>query len=116
MKKLLPVLLLIAITSTSFQPRLLPTTLKITVIDHLGNVVKGAEVSIYRTEDNYRDNTNPVQEKKITDEKGRVTFKKLAPVSYFIDARKGDANNDGEGVRTGKLKEGKVNRVNTVIE
>ena len=116
MKKLLPILVLVALTATSFQPKLLPTTLKITVIDNLGNVVKGAEVTIYRNEDNYRDSENPVQPQKFTDEKGRVTFKKLAPVSYFIDARKGDQNNDGQGVQTGKLKEGKVNKVNTVIE
>ena len=116
MKKLIPVLLLVMIIGSSFQPRILPTTLKITVIDNLGNVVKGAEVTIYTSEEDYRGNVNPAQEKQFTDSKGRVTFKKLEPVSYFIDARKGDKNNDGEGVQTGKLQEGKVNKVNTVIE
>lgn len=109
-------LIIIFVIFSSFQPKFLPTSLKITVIDNLGNVVQNAEVTIYRSEDNYRNNTNPATKKQLTDEKGRVTFKKLAPVSYFIDARKGDKSNDGEGVQTAKLKEGKVNKVNTVIE
>lgn len=117
MKKIsVAILVVLMVVFSSFQPKLLPTSLKITVIDNLGNVVHNAEVTIYRSEDNYRNNTNPVAKTQLTDEKGRVTFKKLAPVSYFIDARKGDKNNDGEGVQTAKLKEGRVNKVNTVIE
>jgi len=115
-KTLLPLLFTILIVSSSFQVQLLPTTLKVTVIDNLGNIVKNAEVTLYSSEENYRNNENPVAETMRTDKKGRATFKKLKPKSYFIDARKGDKNNDGEGVQTSKLKEGKVNKVNTVIE
>jgi len=117
MKKiLLPTLIITLVIFSSFQPKFLPTSLRITVIDNLGNLVENAEVTIYRSEDNYRNDTNPVAEKQLTDAKGRVTFKKIAPVSYFIDARKGDQSNDGEGVQTAKLKEGRLNKVNTVIE
>ena len=97
------------------QPELLPTKLRITVIDGLGNPAEGATVTIYLNEDDYRNNENPVA-KAISDNKGRVTFKDLKPVPYFIDARKGDMNNDFEGVRTAALEEGKLNKVNTVIE
>ncbi|MFH6985966.1 carboxypeptidase-like regulatory domain-containing protein [Marinoscillum sp. 108] len=97
------------------QPELLPTKLRITVIDGLGNPAEGATVTIYLNEDDYRNSENPVA-KAISDNKGRVTFKDLKPVPYFIDARKGDMNNDFEGVRTAALEEGKLNKVNTVIE
>lgn len=109
-------LILLVLIFSSFQTKFLPTSLKITVINSLGNVVHNAEVTIYKSEDNYRNNINPVAETQLTDEKGIVTFKKLDPVSYFIDARKGDQSNDGEGVQTAKLKEGRINKVNTVIE
>ena len=97
------------------QPEFLPTKLRITVIDGLGNPAEGATVTIYLNEDDYRNSENPVA-KAISDNKGRVTFKDLKPVPYFIDARKGDMNNDFEGVRTAALEEGKLNKVNTVIE
>ena len=51
-----------------------------------------------------------------TDNKGRVTFKDLEEKVYFINAVKGDMNNYGMGVQTGKLEKGKVNKVTIVIE
>lgn len=93
----------------------LPTKLKVTVLDRLGNVVPGATVTLYKNEEDYRNSTNPVQ-KVESEEDGIALFKDLNPVSYFIDARKGDENNDGEGVQTAPLQEGKVNKVNTIIE
>ncbi len=109
--------ILIGITLTSFNATMefLPTKLRITVIDELGNNVEGATVTIYKSEEDYRNNEDSVQ-KEVTDKKGRVTFKDLEPVSYFIDARKGDKNNDGKGAVTAPLLEGKINKVNTVIE
>ena len=102
----------------AFKPaneQLLPTKLRITVIDGLGNPVEGATVKIFKTQDDYIASENPVQSAS-SDKKGRVTFKDLEPVGYFIDARKDDMNNDGEGVKTASLAEGKLNKVNTVIE
>ncbi len=111
--------LLISIITFSFAPSdkisFLPTNLQVTVIDRLGNVVKGATVTLYTNEDDYRNNENPVAT-GLTDEKGRVVLKELEPISYLIDARKGDENNNGEGVKTAPLEEGKKNKVNTVIE
>ncbi|MEP0369046.1 MAG: SpaA isopeptide-forming pilin-related protein [Cyclobacteriaceae bacterium] len=93
----------------------LPTRLRVTVIDGLGNFVEGATVKIYSTEDDYRASENAVGT-MTTDEKGRVKFKELEPISYFIDARKDDLNNDAEGVKTAPLEEGQLNKVNTIIE
>ncbi len=95
--------------------QLLPTKLRVTVIDGLGNFVEGASVSIYETEEDYRGSVNAVANCD-TDKKGRVTFKGVKPIAYYIEAKQGDKNNNGEGVKTGKLAEGKINKVNTVIE
>ena len=93
----------------------LPTKLRITVIDGLGNPTEGATVSIIEKEEDYRAGDNAVATMS-SDSKGRVTFKDLKPVSYYIYAHKGDMNNNGEGVVTAPLDEGKLNKVNTVIE
>ncbi len=109
------IFLTLALGSTQVNAQLLPTKLRVTVIDELGNIAEGAEVTIYKTEEDYRASENPVM-KETTDKKGRVTFKDVEPISYFIDARMGDKNNDGKGAVTAPLLEGKLNKVNTVIE
>lgn len=110
-------LIIIGLTISSFhaQAEFLPTKLRITVVDELGNIVEGATITLYKNEADYRSNKNPVQS-LTTDKKGRATFTDLEPVSYFIDARKGDKNNDGKGAVTAPLLEGKINKLNTVIE
>lgn len=100
---------------TSNSQQFLPTKLKITVIDGEGNIVKNATVRLYLSEDDYIDDKKSILSEKSND-KGQVVFKKLDPRSYYIDARKGDINNDGRGAKTDKLREGRVNRVNVVIE
>ncbi len=109
------VLALMLTLSSFIGPDFLPTKLRVTVIDELGNTVEGATVTIYKTEADYRSSENAVQ-KQLTDKKGRVTYKDLEPISYFIDARSSDKNNDGKGAVTAPLLEGKLNKVNTVIE
>lgn len=95
--------------------QLLPTKLRVTVINGLGNFVEGASVSIYENKEDYLASQNPTAVLK-TDSKGRVTFKDLKPISYYIEARKGEMKNDGEGVVTAPLAEGRLNKANTVIE
>ena len=97
------------------EAQLLPTKLRVTVLDGLGNFVEGASVSIYDNEKDYLASENAVAMLK-TDKKGRVTFKEMRPIAYFIEAKKGEKNNNGEGVQTGELSEGRINKVNTVIE
>lgn len=115
------VVLLLLLTPLSIQSKpsasgLLPTSLKITVINSLGNVVAGVSVTLYGSKEDYRAGKNPIQETQYTDQKGRVAFKKLQPRPYYLHAIKGDLSNNGEGVLTEKLNEGKVNKVNTVIQ
>lgn len=93
----------------------LPTKLKITVINGNGNIVKNATVRLFLSEEDYLDDKKSVLSEK-TNDKGQVIFKKLDPRSYYIDARKGDLNNDGRGAKTDKLREGRVNKVNVVVE
>lgn len=113
---LVSALLLVGLFSfKSLDNQVLPTKLRITVIDGLGNPTEGAQVSIFDNEESYRASENPVAT-ATSDSKGRVTFKELKPISYFIFAAKDDMNNNGEGVKTAPLDEGKLNKVNTVIE
>lgn len=106
---------LMTLCSLESDAQLLPTKLRVTVIDGLGNFVEGANVSIYENEKDYLASENPVASLE-SDSKGRVTFKELKTISYFIEAKKADQTNNGEGVQTAELMEGRVNKVNTVIE
>ena len=105
----------LALTTQIQAQSFLPTNLKITVIDGLGNFVEGATVKIFNSEDDYMNGKNPVAEMR-SGKKGAVKFKKLKPIAYYIDARTEDKNNDGEGVATEVLLEGRTNKVNVVIE
>lgn len=110
--------LMIFVSLLSFKSvdvKFLPTALRITVIDELGNHVEGAKVTIFMTEEDYRSETNPVGESVLTNEKGVAKFSKLEPVAYYILAEKESKANHGAGVKTQALEEGKTNRVNTVI-
>ncbi|MEO9965419.1 MAG: carboxypeptidase regulatory-like domain-containing protein [Reichenbachiella sp.] len=105
---------LLMISSKGYS-QLFSTKLKVTVIDGLGNFTEGAAVTLYTSIDDYRSNQNAVMAGE-TDEKGRVKFKDLEQIVYFIDVRKDDKNNNGQGVQTGPIEKGKVNKVNIVIE
>lgn len=102
------------ITLSGFQ--VFKTSLKITVIDELGNIVEGASVQLFPTDEDYRNEINPVTEVGYTDKKGQIRFKELESKVYYVNVEKGDKNNIGAGVQTDKLIEGKLNKVNIVIE
>jgi len=96
--------------------KLLPTSLNIKVIDYVGNIVEGAAVKLFHTEDDYRKETNQVGETRYTDKKGKTTIKNLESRIYYLYVTKDDMNNVGGGVQTDTLKSGKVNKINIVIE
>jgi len=96
------------------QNQLFPTKLRITVRNNLGNVEEGVAVKLYANEEDYRDGKNVI-EQQTTDKKGRVMFKSLERKDYFIHATKGDMDNVNNGVQTGNLEEGKVNKVVIII-
>ena len=110
------VLTLVVLSSFSTSTTWLSTNLKITVMDDLGNFIEGADVTLYGNEEDYRAEKNPVSETLKTNEKGQVTFKKLKPKAYFVYVEKGDMNNDGGAAQTNPLEEGKLNKVNIIIE
>jgi len=115
MRIFLITLILLFSASEASTIQLLPTKLRITVLNDLGNNEVGASVSIYTKKEDYLSSSNPLQTAK-TDEKGRVTFKDLKPVAYYVEVRKGEMNNDAAGSMIGKLAEGRINKVNVVIQ
>ena len=112
---ILPCLILCVLAFTG-ATQIFKTNLKITVRNTLGNAEENVSVQLFRTEDDYRNETNPATEVAYTNEKGEVKFTDLEPRVYFVNAEKGDMNNIGAGVQTNKLEEKKTNKVTIIIE
>lgn len=117
MKKLAPVLILFAcIICTASQPiQLLPTSMRITVLNNLGNPVEGASIKVYTSQEAY-DAGEPMVASGNSDQKGRFKVKDLEPTVYFIEAEKDELNNIGNGIVTDSLREGRMNKVNIIID
>jgi len=112
------VILLATLTSFSFvsQPaQIFNTSLTITVRDEVGNTVSGAEVKLFKSEQDYLKEENVVTE-GTSDDKGQVKLKKMEALSYYVIVRKADKDNSGGGEIIGKLEEGKFNKVTIVIQ
>ena len=103
----------IAILLSGFQ--LIKTTLHITVRDDLGNIVEGASVRLFETEDDYNKEENVVAE-GATDKYGIVKFKDLKAIAYYVIIRKDDKDNSGGGERTAVLEAKRINKVTIVIQ
>lgn len=96
--------------------QLIKTTLQITVRDGLGNIVEGATVQIFETEDDYLKEENVVAE-GTTDKNGKIRFKDdLKAIAYYVIVRKDDKDNSWGGERTGELEERRINKVTIVIQ
>ena len=106
-------LMVVALASFS---QVFKTSLKLTVLNELGNPEASTQVQLYLTEDDYRNETNAVTEIFLTDEKGQVKIKDLENRVYYVSAVKGDKDNIGAAVMTDKLEPGKVNKVTIIIE
>jgi len=90
------------------------TVLKVTILDNLGNIQKGATVKLYKTEKDYQEDKNVIVSGR-TDEKGKLQFKDLEGQVYYIRAQKGEKDNSDGGIKTHKLDAGKINKINVVI-
>lgn len=110
--KITALFILITILS-GFQ--LIKTTLHITVRDELGNIVEGATVQLFETEDDYLKEENVVTEAS-TDKYGIAKLKDLKAISYFVIVRKDDKDNSGGGERTAVLEAKRINKVTIVIQ
>jgi hypothetical protein len=117
MKTLLTILVASVITFSfvDASAQIFNTSLTITVRDEVGNLVSGAEVKLFKTEQDYQKEENSVAE-ETSDAKGLVKLKKIAALSYYVIVRKGDKDNSGGGEIIGKLEEGKFNKVTIVIQ
>lgn len=120
MKKYSLILSLVCLTFLSafhLAPgQILKTSLRFTILNELGNPVPDAAVTLYLNEDDYRQEVNPVMETQTTDKRGRVKFRDLEPRVYFVHALKDEMSNAGAGVQTDTLREGRINKVNIIIE
>jgi len=95
--------------------QILKTSLEITIRDRLGNTVEGAKVQLFKSADDYQNETNPVTEVELSDRKGRVLFKNLESKPYYVNAQKGDENNYGDGEMVDTLVENRKNKVTIII-
>ena len=102
------------ILSTSFQG-FLKTSLEITIRDRLGNTVEGVKVKLYKTYEDFNNDLNFIAEPLQTDSKGKVLFKNLEPIPYYVSAVKGDNNNYGDGEMVDTLIESRRNKVTIII-
>ena len=116
MKRIFLVIPILSVALWAFNTALLPTSLKITVLNELGNPVEGASVQLFTSDADYRAETNAISEVQLTNKKGKTTFKKLEPIIYYVNVEKGDKNNDGAGVQTDSLKSSLLNKVTIIIE
>lgn len=117
MKKifLLSAIVVLALVFTDAPAQLFNTSLTITVRDETGNTVEGAEVKLFKSEQDYLKEQNVVME-GTSDAKGLVKLKKMEALSYYVIVRKDDRDNSGGGEIIGKLEEGKFNKVTIVIQ
>ena len=95
--------------------QLIKTTLHITVRDELGNIVEGANVQLFETEDDYLKEANVAAE-IASDKYGIAKFKNLKPIAYYVIVRQDDKDNSGGGERTAQLEAKRINKVTIVIQ
>jgi len=69
-----------------------PPQLKIIVTSITGNIVPGASISLYGSENDYKEDLNLIITKQ-TDEDGAYIFKDLDEVIYYFNVEKGQQNN-----------------------
>ena len=93
---------------------MIPTSLKVTVRNELGNLESGAKVTLYATKEDYEKEVNPVVS-QTTDAKGLVYFQHLEALSFYLSAEKGDRNNVGAGEKIDSLTANRVNKVTVII-
>lgn len=113
--KVILTIFLVYVTQALAPDQILNTSLTITVRDEVGNTVSGAEVKLFKNEQDYLKEEHVVME-GTSDAKGLVKLKKLEAISYYVIVRKEDKDNSGGGEIIGKLEEGKFNKVTIVIQ
>jgi len=119
MKRIALGLLLTTLFSFAFTipaRQLMPTSLRVTVLDEAGNMQEGAKVTLYKNEADYEKEQNPVAPSQTTSNKGFVTFRNLETKVYYMTVSKGDLDNGNGATKTEVLKASVLNKVNVIIE
>lgn len=72
--------------------------LEVIVVDKKGFPIQNAEVTLYRTETDFKEGRQPLRTGILTDENGSVVLKKLDlnTKTFYVEATKGEANNWGK--------------------
>jgi hypothetical protein len=92
-----------------------PTSLEITVVDNVGNIISGAVVKIYKSYDDWNSQLNVISS-QTTDIFGKVSFTYLNPTKYFWLASKDCLNNINESnTTTTNLTSNVINKVNCML-
>ena len=99
----------------AYSQGFMKTSLEITIRDRLGNTVEGVKVKIYKTYEDFQSDINFIQEPLQTNAKGKVVFKNLESIPYYISAVKGDNNNYGDGEMVDTLVANRKNKVTIII-
>lgn len=120
MKKIRIIGIVVLLASVAFVMtsalQVMPTGVRITVLNKMGNPVENAKVTLFANETDYENEQNAVAGPVFTDDKGRVTIKNLDEVQYYVQVVKGDESNYGEAEKTDKLEKNKINKFNIIIE
>jgi hypothetical protein len=97
------------------QAQIIKTSLQIIVRNELGNTESDVNVRLFKSKEDYDKLEHAATPVLKTDKNGKVTFKELEPIVYFINAEKGDHNNFGAGEQTAPLEANRINKITVVI-
>ena len=108
-------ILVLGLTITSFTTDIAKNVrAKIYVVNESNEIVEGAKVTLYKTHQNYKNETKPVASGK-TNEKGFIEFRDLQEIVYYMHVIKGGLNNNGGSVQTDTLHIKGKNRFEVMI-
>jgi PKD repeat protein len=102
-----------ATKNLTIQPQ--PTSLEITLKDDLANIVSGATVKLYPSQNDWLNSTNQVGTTLTSDASGKVKFSSLSASKYYWLAEKDCKNNVNGGTTTVSALTGNVNNTVEVI-
>lgn len=104
-----------AMLGTTASAQLIKTTLHVIVRNGLGNLEQGAKVTLYKTKEDYEKSINPATAAVETNQEGKVIFKNIEAIAYYLFVEKGDMNNSGAGEKIEKLAPNRINKSTVVI-
>ena len=107
--------LLLFLSSFFAQGQLIKTSLQVIVRNELGNTESDVSVRLFKSKADYDKLENAATETLKTDKNGKVVFKDLEAIEYYINAEKASLNNFGAGEETAKLQANRINKITIVV-